>query len=219
MIRAVAFDLDGLMFNTEDLYDEVLSDMLQKRGHQFTRQLKLEMMGLPGVQAAGVMIQSCGLDESPEPLLREAHELLSQLLPGRLKPLPGLMTLLTLIEEQGLPKSVATSSSPGFASTALSTAGLAHRFQFVLTSEDVANGKPSPDIYLESALRHDVAPSSMLVLEDSLIGSRAGAASGAITVAIPGHHSTDQDFGHVDFRFERLDDIKLISIIENGLPG
>ncbi|MGI9515859.1 MAG: HAD family hydrolase [Pirellulaceae bacterium] len=215
-IAAVAFDLDGLMFNTEDIYDDVLHEMLLRRGHSFTRDLKIRMMGLPGPQAARVMIEAHGLDETPAALLDEAHRLLAGALPGRLQPMPGLLELLAHIESTGLPKSVATSSSPIFARTALELCQLAERFDFVLTAEDVEQGKPHPDIYIESARRHGIETANLLVLEDSLTGSRAAAAAGTIAVAVPGHHSADQDFAHVDYCVESLADAGLRQMIAAG---
>ena len=67
-IKAVVFDMDGLMFNTEHLYDQVGDAILKKRGQRFTRELKLSMMGLPGKDAFEVMIDRCGLDDSVEQL-------------------------------------------------------------------------------------------------------------------------------------------------------
>ena len=212
-IQAVAFDLDGLMVNTEDLYDDVLDALLKPHGHRFTRQLKLQVMGLPSTEAANAIIQRCNLRLKADALMHEVHERLADLLPERLEPLPGLLALLKQVEDAGLPKSVATSSSPTFASRALATIDLTSRFEFVLTAEDVERGKPNPDIYLETAKRHQVDAQSLLVLEDSLIGSRAGVAAGAITVAIPGHHSSEQDFSHVDFRFNRLDTPQLLEMV------
>lgn len=212
-IRAVAFDLDGLMVNTEDLYDEVLDALLKPHGYRFTRQLKLQVMGLPSTEAANSIIQRCNLSLDADSLMHDVHERLADLLPDRLEPLPGLLALLKQVEDAGLPKSVATSSSPTFANRALATIDLADRFEFVLTAEDVERGKPNPDIYLETARRHEVDAQNLLVLEDSLIGSRAGVAAGAITVAIPGHHSCEQDFSHVDYRFNRLDTPSLMGMI------
>lgn len=216
-IKAVAFDLDGLMVNTEDLYDEVLDALLKPHGHRFTRELKLQVMGLPSTEAATAIIQSCDLPWEANSFMHEVHERLADLLPERLEPLPGLLELLQRVEDAGLPKSVATSSSPTFAHRALSTIDLASRFEFVLTAEDVERGKPHPDIYLETARRHGIDATHLLVLEDSLIGSRAGVAAGAITVAIPGHHSCEQDFSHVDYRFNRLDRPELLEMVGRKL--
>ena len=215
-IQAVAFDLDGLMFNTEDLYDEVTELVLQKRGHRFTRQLKLDMMGLPSLQAIDVMRRQCGLAESCEGLLAELHRGMTERLPERLVCLPGLVELLDLLELRRIPRSIATSSSRAFAEQCLRVSGLGGRFSFLLTAEDVTRGKPHPDIYLDSAKRHRVEPATMLVLEDSLTGSKAAVAAGAFTVAVPGHHSRDQYFGHVDRVAESLADDAVRSLFDEA---
>ena len=212
-IRAVTFDLDGLMFNTEDLYDRVLDEMLRPRGQEFSLSLKLKMMGLPGPQAAAVMIEQCGLDESPKQLLDEAHRRLGELLPSEMRPMPGLLPLLDSIEQAGLPKSIATSSSPEFARRALEISGLIDRFLFVLTAEDVVRGKPHPDVYLLSAKKHNVEPGNLLVFEDSVTGSRAAASAGTIAVAIPGHHSAGLDFSHVTFQYGSLEAPEVLAMV------
>ena len=205
-VSAVAFDMDGLMFNTEDLYDEVGDILLQRRGYRFKRDLKLKMMGLPGPVAFEVMRQWHSLPDSVEQLQRECHEIFSGLLPGRIETMPGLMELLGLVESLGLPKCVATSSHRQFAQQALGTFSLETRFEFVLTADDVERGKPHPDIYLEAANRLNVLPTEMLVLEDSFTGSSAAVAAGALTIAVPTEHSEGMDFSHVDHVAESLHD-------------
>ena len=211
-IRAVTFDLDGLMFNTEDLYDDVSEKVLGRRGQHFTDELKLKMMGLPGPKAIGVMRQHCGLTESVDHLLREFHDGMFELLPHRLRPMPGLLSLLDLLGRCEVPLSIATSSSRSFLDRTLAISGLADRFQFTLTSDDVTNGKPHPDVYLKSASIHDVHPARMLVLEDSLMGSRAAVAAGAYTIAVPGTHSANLDFSHVDVVIDSLEAAELTAL-------
>jgi HAD superfamily hydrolase (TIGR01509 family) len=212
-ILAVTFDLDGLMFNTEDLYDEVSQQVLSRRGHHFSKELKLKMMGLPGVKAMEAMRQYCGLCDPVELLLDEIHEGMFRLLPGRLLPMPGLLTLLDQLDQWEIPRSIATSSSRRFLDRTLAISGLTERFRFTLTSEDVVRGKPHPDVYLESAKRHGIPPPNMLVLEDSEIGTQAAAAAGAFTVAVPGVHSSHVDFGHVDIVLNSLADAALAGLL------
>jgi len=197
-IKAVVFDMDGLMFNTEDLYDQVGQTILQKRGQEFTNELKLAMMGLPGPKAFEVMRSRCGLEESVEALQKETDEIFVDLLPDEIQTMPGLDSLLDLLEQQEIPKAVATSSHRRFAKRALGFFDLEPRFEFVLTGDDVERGKPNPDIYLLAARMLDLRPQQMLVLEDSHIGSRAAKAAGAVTIAVPTPHSADSDFSHVD---------------------
>lgn len=197
-IRAVAFDMDGLMFNTEDLYDQVGEILLQRRGQRFSRELKLMMMGRPGPSAFEIMIGECSLQDSAESLQKEADQIFQDLLPAEIKTMPGLEELLDLLDQQAIPKAVATSSHRQFAQRALGFFDLEPRFEFILTSEDVVNGKPHPEIYLAAARRLQVMPDQMLVLEDSLFGTRSAKAAGAFTIAVPTVHSHDVDFGHVD---------------------
>lgn len=211
-IRAVAFDMDGLMFNTEDLYDQVGEILLQRRGQSFTRELKLAIMGLPGPTAFEVMRNWCELDDSVQQLQLETDEIFATMLPDEIRMMPGLETLLGTLEKIGIPKAVATSSHRQFAVRALGIFELEPRFEFVLTSDDITNGKPHPEIYLTAANRLGVESNELLVLEDSFNGSQSGAASGAYTIAVPTEHSREMDFSHVHKVVNRLDDDEILQI-------
>ena len=205
-IRAVAFDMDGLMFNTEDLYDEAGEELLSRRGLHFDRELKLKMMGLPGNVAFQVMKDFHDLEDSIEVLKVETREIFASLLPNRIETMPGLLHLLELLESSRIPKCVATSSHRDFARRALGMFDLETRFEFVLTSDDVQRGKPDPEVYLTAASKFGIDSNQMLVFEDSLVGSRAAAASGAMTIAVPTEHSQGQDFSHANHVVESLED-------------
>lgn len=204
------------MFNTEDLYDEVGQILLERRGHQFTRQLKLEMMGLPVKVAFEIMKRQCNLVEPIEVLQEETYSIFASMLPDRICTMPGLWELLKAIESLGLPKCVCTSSRKSFAKQALGMFELEHRFRFVLTSEDVDRGKPHPDVYLLAAKKFRIDPANMLVLEDSHNGSMAGASSGAYTVAVPTTHSRELDFSHAALQVESLQDTRIFDLLSYG---
>jgi HAD superfamily hydrolase (TIGR01509 family) len=206
--------MDGLMFNTEDLYDEVTSIVLGRRGKQYTLEHKLAMMGLPGPEAFQVLQTSLNLDVPFETFQWEMEAVFEDVLPARIQKMPGLDRLLDLLEQRQIPKAVATSSNRRFADSALGVFDLARRFEFILCGEDVVNGKPHPEIYLTSAKKLNVDPHQMLALEDSLHGSRAAAAAGAFTVAVPTFHSRNQDFGHVHFVAKSLADPRVISLFQ-----
>mgnify|MGYP002623696109 FL=1 len=189
-LRAVVFDLDGLMFNTEELYEEVGSEILRRRDKVCTRELLDQMMGRPGRVALQIMIDFHGLEASVDQLQSETDEIFSKLLPERLQPMPGLLDLLGALEGARIPKAIATSSRRKFVDSALAMFDLAPRFEFVLSSEDVVKGKPHPEVYLAAATRLEVAPEAMMVLEDSQNGCAAAVAAGAFAVAVPGPQST-----------------------------
>lgn len=212
-IKALAFDLDGLMVNTEDLYDEVCHALLARRGFQFSLDLKLRMMGRPGPVALRILQEEFDLDDPIETLQKEVQSLFHDILPGNVQCFPGLLPLLNLAEELGLPKCVATSSFRNHAENVLGECGLENRFDFVLTSEDVTNGKPHPEVYLLAASRHSVEPAEMLVLEDSVQGTRSAVAAGSVTVAVPGRHSIGLDYSHVDHVAESLADQQIVKLL------
>lgn len=214
LIAAVAFDMDGIIFNTEDLYDQVGEILLSRRGRIFTRELKMEMMGLPAQTAYEIMRTRCGITDSINQLQTETDAIFDELLPKQLKTMPGLETLLQKLESKRIPKIVATSSHRNFAERNLAQYELTKRFEFVLTAEDVNQGKPHPEIYLTASQKLDVAPRNLLVLEDSETGSTAAAASGAFTIAVPTEHSIGLDFSHVNHIASRLDDEFILSLFD-----
>ena len=216
IFQAVAFDMDGLMFNTEDLYDEVGDTLLLRHGQRFTRELKLEMMGRTGREALAIMKQRCNLPQTVDELLIEVKQIFSKLLPGRIEMMPGLSELLFFLEQNKIPKCVATSSHRQFATEALGSFDLEPRFEFLLTAEDVKNGKPAPDVYLKAAEQLGVKPAELLVLEDSEIGSRAAAAAGAFTIAVPTSHSVDGDYSHVNYVADSLNDPMIQQVLSRG---
>jgi len=195
MLRAVTFDLDGLMVNTEELYDVVMQELCLRRSLQFTDDLRVKMMGRPGHISIAYMIEHHALvDDTVEGLLEESDLLFSGVLEERLELMPGLTELLDVLETAGIPKGIGTSSRRKYVDQVLSRFGLADRFRFILSADDVTHGKPHPEIYLSAAERHGVSPGQMMVLEDSQNGCAAAVAASAFAVAVPGIHSRTHDF-------------------------
>jgi HAD superfamily hydrolase (TIGR01509 family) len=217
-IRAVVFDLDGLMFNTEELYVEVGSEVLRRRGKQFTPELVDAMMGLRPAQAIGRMIEWHKLADTVEEIERESRKIFAPLLDTQLQPMPGLLPLLTALESAGIPKAVATSSDRAFVDEVLGRFDLGPRFQFLLTAEDVEQGKPNPEIYLRGAERFGLVPREMLAFEDSQTGLAAAVASGARVVAVPGGHSAHHDFSAAELIAASLSDARIYQMLSLPRP-
>jgi HAD superfamily hydrolase (TIGR01509 family) len=211
--KAVVFDLDGLMFNTEELYQEVGSEMLRRRGKVFSGDLLDAMMGRPADVALRLMIDWHGLADTVDELAAETDEIFASLLDERLAVMPGLLPLLAKLEESGLPKAIATSSGPDFVSTVLAKFDLAKRFQFILTCDDISQGKPHPEIYLLAARRFGCEPGDLLVLEDSQNGCRSAVAAGTLAVAVPAGHSRRHDFSGASLIADSLADARLWALL------
>ena len=208
-LKAVVFDLDGTLLNTEEIYWDVGSELLRRRGHQATRELINQMMGRPSRVALQIMINWHQLDATVPQLQAETRDIFTSLLDARLALMPGALELIDAAEGAGLPRAIATSSSRAFLDDALRRLDIATRFQVTLTADDVHEGKPHPEIYLLTAQRLELAPAEMLVLEDSANGCKAAVAAGAYTVAVPGEHSHDHDFTGVRFTAESMHDPRI----------
>jgi len=214
-IVAVVFDLDGLMFNTEEIINETGTELLRRRGITETQPVIDRMMGRRAHEAFREMITMCGFSETIEELQQESDSIFHGLLHERIAPMPGLFQLLDRIEQQALPKAVATSSGRGYLEEVLGRFSLLERFQATLTSEDVTHGKPHPEIYLKAAERLAVEPAQMLVLEDSSIGTKAAAAAGAHIVSVPHVFSQGQDFSGTRHIATSLLDPYILSLLGN----
>ena len=213
MLRAAVFDLDGLMFNTEQIYTHVLKELLRRRDKEFTHDLVNQMMGRPAKAAFGLLTDYHSLDESLEELREESDAIFLGLLDAQLAPMPGLVKLLAALEKANVPKAIATSSRRSFTQRILGKFGFEPRFRFLLTGDDVTRGKPDPEIYLKAAQQLGIQPAEMLVLEDSQNGCRAAVTAGAFAVAVPGEHSRSHDFTGAAFVAEGLSDARIYDVL------
>ena len=212
-IRAVVFDLDGLMLNTEDVFDIAGRQLLERRGLEMTDHIRHSMLGRRPVDAFNALKSLTGMQDRIEDLMHETKELFEAIAENSLATMPGLHRILELIESRELPRAVATSSPRSYMTHLLQRFELLHRFHFTLTAEDVTHGKPHPEIYLMAARMLNVLPGEMLVLEDSETGTRAAAAAGAFVVSVPNRHTAVGDFSMSRLRIESLLDERLHELL------
>jgi HAD superfamily hydrolase (TIGR01509 family) len=217
-LSAVVFDLDGLMFNTETLYQHVGTELLTRRGKRFEAELLDRMMGRPNAVALQIMIDWHGLSDTVPLLAEESEQIFAGILDEQLECMPGLNELMDALEVACVPKAIATSSGRRFVQNVLSRFDFAPRFKFILTSEDVVEGKPGPEIYQTAAARFGLPPRQVMVLEDSENGCRAAVAAGAFTVAVPSGHSRRHDFTGAQFVADSLADRRIYSALQLPAP-
>ncbi len=213
MIRAVVFDLDGLMFDTEALFFRVGSEALAARGKTFTAEIMQAMIGRRSAEVGHVLKELAGIDEPVDVILGEIRERFYAVMDQSVAPTPGLVTLLEHLESRSLPRAVATSSRQSYAQRLLVGHRLDGHFDFVLASEDVTRGKPDPEIYLLAARRFGINPGAMMVLEDSPAGLAAAKGAGAMAVGVPHEHSPASALQAADLIVPRLDDPALLALL------
>jgi HAD superfamily hydrolase (TIGR01509 family) len=213
-IRAVVFDLDGLISNTEDLYEQAGETVLRRRGKIYDAELREKIMGRPVVVAIQMIIDCHSLPDRAEDLMCECGDVLQQLIATSLAPMPGVIKLIDDLQAAKIPIAVATSATPEYADNVLTRLNLKHSFQFVLTAADIQHGKPDPEIYLLAARRLGLPPDQIVVLEDSANGCRAGVAAGAYTIAVPNRHTRNHNFAGVQFVADTLNDPRIRQALE-----
>ncbi|MEX0642425.1 MAG: HAD family phosphatase [Pirellulales bacterium] len=209
LLRAVCFDLDGTLINSEDLYEQAGCEVLRRRGKTYDPVLREQVMGRPAVDSLRVMIEFHSLPDTVEELVRESGELMLKLMETSLAVMPDVYELLNELDAARIPYGVATSATRDYANYVLARLEIDKRFQFVLTAEDIQHGKPHPEVYLLAAERFGIAPPQMMVLEDSANGCRSAVAAGAFTVAVPNHHTHKHDFTGVRFVAKALTDPRI----------
>jgi HAD superfamily hydrolase (TIGR01509 family) len=208
-LRAVVFDLDGLIANTEDLYEQAGETVLGRRGKIYDADLRERIMGRPVVDAIQMMIDCHSLPDKVDDLICECGEVLQKLIATSLAPMPGVLSLVGDLQSAQMPIAVATSATPDYAENVLTRLKLKHSFRFILTAQDIHRGKPDPEIYLLAADHLGTPPEQIMVLEDSANGCRAAVAGGAFTVAVPNRHTCKHNFNGVRFVADTLDDPRI----------
>jgi HAD superfamily hydrolase (TIGR01509 family) len=212
-VRAVVFDLDGLMVDSEKLFVQVAERLLTRRGKQFSVELMRRMLGLRGPEGLALMRAEYQLEDTCESLAAESRDIFYEMMPHALEVMPGVFQLLERLESARLPKAVATSSTRSYTERVLAQFDLSCRFQFLLTAEDVTRGKPHPEIYHTAANRFGLAPSEIAVLEDSPVGLAAARAAGTRCFVVPSPYTPDANWSSADAVVPRLDADELFQLL------
>jgi pseudouridine-5'-monophosphatase len=215
-LKAVIFDLDGTIVNSEDVYEQVDMEVLRRRGQAFAPALREQMMGRPAAESVRIMIEHHELTESIDELDAERTVLFNNMISASAETTPGFVALLDALRAAGLPAAIATSGTRSYATKVLTRLGIAPRFQFVLTAEDVDRGKPAPDVYQLAARKLGLTSPQTMVLEDSGNGCQAGVAAGAFTVAVPNRHTSGHDFSGARFIADTLADGRIYQALRLG---
>jgi len=182
---AVIFDLDGLLFDTEQLYQDAIMAAAIELGHDITPAIFHTMIGRPWVQTRIFLLEHYGSSFPVDELLATWHRHFAVIVETQLVVKPGVLELLDALDTLGLPRGIATSSSHKTVQHHLAAHDLGGRFHHIVASGDYAAGKPAPDPYLLAAKCLGVDPSLCLALEDSYNGVRSAAAAGMMTIMVP----------------------------------
>ena len=182
---AIVFDMDGLLFDTETLYQEAIILAAAEGGHDVSSGVFSQTIGLPWPQSRALLLAHFGPSFPIEEFVATWVNHFEVIAATRLALKPGAIELLDTLDYLGLPRAIATSSAHQTVGHHLQFHGLAGRFHHIIGYGDYGAGKPAPDPFLKAAEQLGVEPQSCLALEDSHNGVRSAAAAGMMTVMVP----------------------------------
>ena len=187
MIEAVIFDLDGVLLDSEQVWDDAREQLAKERGGRWHEHAQRDMMGMSSLEWSRYMHDVVGLPEPPEEISREVVERMAKLYREHLPVVPGAREAVDRLAARW-PLGLASSSNRELIDLALELLGVEHLFKATVSSEEAARGKPAPDVYLEAARRLGIEPTHAAAIEDSENGIRAAKAAGMRVIAIPNQH-------------------------------
>jgi HAD superfamily hydrolase (TIGR01509 family) len=181
---AVVTDLDGVVIDSEGVWEEVREAFVRRHGGRWPEDTQRRMMGMSTAEWAAFMRSDLAVPLEPDDIARGVIEAMLARYRAELPTLPGARAALARLAERW-PLGLASSSPREVVDAVLSLAGIDDLFRTVVSSDEVAAGKPAPDVYLEAARRLGVAPADVVALEDSTNGIRAAHTAGMAVVAVP----------------------------------
>ena len=184
MIAAAIFDLDGVLIDSEEVWDAVRETFVRERGGRYDAEVQRAMMGMSSGEWARYLHDSAGVTDEPGEINDEVVRRMLAAYREHLPLVPGAVEAVQRLAAR-FPLGLASSSNRPLIDTVLELAGLASFFGATVSSEEVARGKPAPDVYLEAARRLRTAPEDCAAIEDSHAGIRSAHAAGMRVVAIP----------------------------------
>jgi HAD superfamily hydrolase (TIGR01509 family) len=184
VIDGVVFDLDGLLLDSEQVWDAAREELVRERGGRWHQNAQRDMMGMSSPEWSRYLHDELGLREPPEEINREVVRRLEAIYRERLPVLPGAREAVERISAHW-PLALASSSNRELIDLALELLGIAPLFEATVSSEEVPRGKPAPDVYLEATRRLGVEPTRAVAIEDSHNGILAAKAAGLRAVAVP----------------------------------
>jgi HAD superfamily hydrolase (TIGR01509 family) len=205
---AVIFDLDGVLLDSEQVWNEAKHELVNERGGHWRAEAPQRMMGMSSPEWSAYLRDELGVDLDPGEISDAVVARLEQIYRERLPLLDGAVEAVERLAGRW-PLGLASSSNREIIDLFLELSGLAGRFAVTLSSEQVEAGKPAPDVYLETARRLGVDPLACVAVEDSANGIRAARAAGMAVIALPNAHYPpgDEELAEADEQISSLADL------------
>lgn len=206
-VQAVIFDMDGVLLDSEPVHFEATVALLAEYGITYTAAAGQEFFGCTDRDVFRVLRARYRLEPDEDALIAAWIEKVLPRLAARVHPLPGVPDVLLDLRRRGLRLALASASTSRVIGASLAALGLSDVFETRVSGDDVTQGKPSPEIFLEALRRLALPASACLVVEDSYNGMRAAHAAGIPCAVVPCPSTAHQDFTEAEVRLASLHDL------------
>lgn len=209
-IKAIIYDVDGTMVDSEPLHVSSWDRTLQAYGYtlaDLSQEFRATMAGKKPIAIASGMIEELHLHVSADEFLAKKTALFTKLVATDLRGMPGVVESIKRFSKRGFLLGIGTALDRNYINTVLDVLQVAEYFKVIVTGDEIKNGKPHPDTYVTVAKKLKVNPKECIVLEDAKSGIQSAKAAGCVCIAIKNPHALPQDTSQADLTVNTLDEI------------
>jgi HAD superfamily hydrolase (TIGR01509 family) len=215
MLKAIVFDMDGVIIDSEPIHIEIDTEVMREFGGEPTVDEIYEFVGITNREMWETLRRRHNLNGTVEQILERHREYkMKRFSSEKIPPIDGIEDLIKDARKRGLKIALATSSPRYFAECILENAGLMQYFDALVTSDDVTRGKPDPEVYLKAAQRLDLEPGCCIAIEDGCFGIQSAKSAGMRVIAFRNPNSGDQDTSRADFVVSSIRSIHLDELMQ-----
>jgi len=212
MIKAIIYDLDDTMVNSDPLHARAWEELLKEYGHKFSdlpEKMRSNFIGMRVVDIVKELAAYLKLDTNPKDLYKKRIDIFLRIVEKELQVMPGLLSSLKLFKENNYKLAVASSGAKKYIELVLEKFDIKHYFDVVITGDDVKVGKPNPETYLVACEKLKLLPSECLVLEDATKGIQSAKAAGCSCIAVENPNIPAQVYPDADVVIHSLSELTL----------
>ncbi|MBY0356956.1 MAG: HAD family phosphatase [Candidatus Obscuribacterales bacterium] len=213
MIKALIFDMDGVIVDSEPLHLKAYQEFFSAYGIGYKQEENQQFLGCKDIAIADILIKRYNLPLGPKELVQNKEQILCRLLRTDAQPRPGLKRILQEATNLKVPMAVASSATMPAIELVMEVLQVRNYFHHLSSGDEVPNGKPAPDVFLLAAKRLGVQPADCLVIEDTLNGIKAAKAAGMHCLSIPCAETKHQDHSLADMHLSSLEELDLKGLL------
>ena len=197
-MKAIIFDMDGLMIDSERLYFATEREIAKEFGKTVDDKTLWNMMGRSPLEAMEIFVKNLNLSMTPKDLLIKRDKIMIEKYKNDLYPMKGLIEIINEFYTK-MKLAISTGAPKIFLDIVVDKFNIRKYFDILQTSDEIKNGKPDPEIYLKTIDKLNLNPEECIVLEDSSNGALAGKKAGCYSIAVASEYTKGQNFNFVDF--------------------